>query len=554
MTNAPPEPHATGTPEALLSRLRGLCSCDDASLALREAFEEPGSETRGAIAALEPLLPDNEVETIKWCESLGLTEIECVFVFLASLRKLRTSNGWIHYNLSDRLYKLFLFGHREARLPAIVHAQCAAAVLNTPNGHVRPFTILAHLLDDVAPREAIDYGLRAGNVSVAAGALRHFGLGAPGPTTTLADAETIATALRFPGSYRHVRVQQAHSASESVAIEEDTARFGRPEGDAEHYIFATAEKRMTRPAIRIHTFSEAEFAIDAAAAGVEQHYLRDAQGRCVVEFCNGITPFRDPPVRLDKPVAVLDDRFSGTMNICHFLLDHVTRIHLYDRVSGGDCLFFAVDQFRYYREIIEILGLGNRFVEVPSRRITISAPQILMSSNTSKDFRHPAHLCAPWAIGFLRSKLCVAPARAPARRWYISRSDARGRSVVNEDAVKAVLRRHGFEDLVLSGRSAAEQIRLFSEAEAVIGVHGAGLTNVLFAPPTCKVLEILPPLVATPAYWMLATSIGQRYRALIGDDLQSGRPDYKTWSHNPIYNNRNLVVPIDRLEAALAAL
>ena len=39
---------------------------------------------------------------------------------------------------------------------------------------------------------------------------------------------------------------------------------------------------------------------------------------------------------------------------------------------------------------------------------------------------------------------------------------------------------------------AAEQVSLFSRAHLLIGVHGAGLTNVLFMNPHSAVLELLP--------------------------------------------------------------
>ena len=37
-----------------------------------------------------------------------------------------------------------------------------------------------------------------------------------------------------------------------------------------------------------------------------------------------------------------------------------------------------------------------------------------------------------------------------------------------------------------------EQVELFRTASHVIGAHGAGLTNVLFAPSNLKILEIRP--------------------------------------------------------------
>jgi len=43
---------------------------------------------------------------------------------------------------------------------------------------------------------------------------------------------------------------------------------------------------------------------------------------------------------------------------------------------------------------------------------------------------------------------------------------------------------------MLGTMSVLEQIELFSNADVVIGTHGAGLANILFCKPNTKVIEI----------------------------------------------------------------
>jgi capsular polysaccharide biosynthesis protein len=257
----------------------------------------------------------------------------------------------------------------------------------------------------------------------------------------------------------------------------------------------------------------------------------------------------------DEPVAILSDRFSGRMNICHFLLDRLTRIPLYERAWSRPGKFFMVEDFPYNRDIFARIGLADRVIIPHTKRVSIRASQILFSSNIAADHRHPAHYCADWAIEYLRQALGVEGGPAHLRRkLIISRGDARGRAILNWKEVLPVLHRHGFEVVELAGLSAEAQIALFRDVSHVVGVHGAGLTNILFAPRDCAVLEILPPLVATHAYWLLASSLGQHYTALIGDDPEMPRPDYATWQHNAAYNARDIVLPPDRLDAVLALL
>jgi hypothetical protein len=44
--------------------------------------------------------------------------------------------------------------------------------------------------------------------------------------------------------------------------------------------------------------------------------------------------------------------------------------------------------------------------------------------------------------------------------------------------------------------SVPEQVQLFRSASHVIAAHGAGLTNILFAPADVKILEIRPVLTS----------------------------------------------------------
>ncbi len=91
---------------------------------------------------------------------------------------------------------------------------------------------------------------------------------------------------------------------------------------------------------------------------------------------------------------------------------------------------------------------------------------------------------SPASLRWLRDRFLSAAAASPAaaRRLYVPRKRGGWRSVVNEDELVARLTRDGFEVVRPDGMSLADQVRLFAEAAVVVGLHGAGLTNVLFAP------------------------------------------------------------------------
>jgi capsular polysaccharide biosynthesis protein len=115
-----------------------------------------------------------------------------------------------------------------------------------------------------------------------------------------------------------------------------------------------------------------------------------------------------------------------------------------------------------------------------------------------------------WTLEWLRSTLTPADPGFSSRRLYVSRADARLRSVSNESEVVAVLAERGFEVFIPGDMSLAEQLRLFSEASAIVGPHGAGLMNA-FAARDAVVIELFEPRYVNGCYYALADALGHAY-------------------------------------------
>ena len=78
------------------------------------------------------------------------------------------------------------------------------------------------------------------------------------------------------------------------------------------------------------------------------------------------------------------------------------------------------------------------------------------------------------------------------KKIYVSRKLAIKRHLANEEDFLGLLNEHEFHKVFLEQMSIREQVELFLSASHVIAAHGAGLTNVIFAPADVKILEIRP--------------------------------------------------------------
>jgi len=126
------------------------------------------------------------------------------------------------------------------------------------------------------------------------------------------------------------------------------------------------------------------------------------------------------------------------------------------------------------------------------------------------------------------------------RKIYISRADAPTRRVTNEPEVVEMLGRRGFEVLELAALPLAEQVRAFAEAKLIVGPHGAGLTNIVFAASNATVVDLHPRDEINHALWVEASALGLKYALLTGKRMNDER-DLKV-------SVTDLATLLDRLE------
>lgn len=132
-------------------------------------------------------------------------------------------------------------------------------------------------------------------------------------------------------------------------------------------------------------------------------------------------------------------------------------------------------------------------------------------------------------------------------RLYISRRDAETRQLLNEDELLSMLQSDfGFHVVLNEGHSILDQVSIYRGAEAVMGPHGAGLTNILFSEKPSLLVEMFNS-VQQPFYPALSQALGVRYLGIPGTSAQPGadtdRPD-----------NAPFRVDVARIRAALGEL
>jgi capsular polysaccharide biosynthesis protein len=143
-----------------------------------------------------------------------------------------------------------------------------------------------------------------------------------------------------------------------------------------------------------------------------------------------------------------------------------------------------------------------------------------------------------------RVSALAPPAPERCERLYITRAEARTRRALNEGALRELLDSYGFRCLEIDPARPWEQVSLASGAKVMLGVHGAGLTNVIFMPPGGALIELRhgQPSFRDHHYRPLASITGLDYHPVICDTVGDGPP-----------NDADLGVDLAKVRATLDA-
>lgn len=109
-------------------------------------------------------------------------------------------------------------------------------------------------------------------------------------------------------------------------------------------------------------------------------------------------------------------------------------------------------------------------------------------------------------------------------KLYVSRAGYFRRRLLNEDEVVAKVVARGYQVVFPENLDFVDQVRLFSRASHIIGPMGAGVTNLVFAPPRVRLFVLATQEMTHDYFYDLVCLKGGRYHGLQG--RSSGeRPD-----------------------------
>jgi Glycosyltransferase 61 len=200
-------------------------------------------------------------------------------------------------------------------------------------------------------------------------------------------------------------------------------------------------------------------------------------------------------------------------NYYHWLLEVMPRIQMIEHEPqfAGLPWILPADCPGFVRNLLNTAGYGDRVVYLERgtyRFERLVVPTVLSDGNGAN---HPSE------ISWLRQTFLPQPLPQATRRIFLSRRDAKIRFITNEQAIFQELEPLGFEWVCPGSLSFLEQVQLFAEAEMIVGPHGAGFANIVFAPATSGFVEVFGSDHFSDCYSQIARVRNTPYGIVVGE-------------------------------------
>jgi hypothetical protein len=193
-----------------------------------------------------------------------------------------------------------------------------------------------------------------------------------------------------------------------------------------------------------------------------------------------------PSIHLKKHAAyiLIDNVYSHTYY--HWLTEALPRLFLVrEKIPSSVLLLPSNHNQKFHTDALQIFDVRQK--QFLKARVRYIVPHLTASTQIGKIANyHPAVINE--MVAYIKSNVNISVNYG--QRIYVSRSRASKRKVLNEYEVTEYLATVGFRVVYFEDHSFSEQVSIMHHTQYVVGLHGAGLANILFMAAGGSILEL----------------------------------------------------------------
>jgi Flp pilus assembly protein TadD/capsular polysaccharide biosynthesis protein len=254
------------------------------------------------------------------------------------------------------------------------------------------------------------------------------------------------------------------------------------------------------------------------------------------------------------PEAVIEERcvfVGGDENYSHWIARNLMKLSIIEHDTDLRSLpmLLNADLAPWQSETLQLLGIPR------NRRILVNRNSIVKCNDIYVPTMLRNHPRMKMGLDWLRHKFLTGretPSWESRDRIFVSRRDADKRHIVNEEDLVDRLAEFGFRVVVPGQMPFSEQVKTFSNAGIVVGAHGAGLQNVVFAPLDCRMIEITSTMIEhMNDFRRICHELGQEVVSIVSDSLV---PDLARRSADTLIANSDFRVNVEEVVSVVTEI
>jgi len=229
-----------------------------------------------------------------------------------------------------------------------------------------------------------------------------------------------------------------------------------------------------------------------------------------------------PKIRVSaEPVVSLAFQWQG--NLYHWLFDTLPKIYLLENAHQPIKRLYVDCEKSFQRESLDLLGIGPDKVIDASHVEALSASELVIPSMPGLIGHPPKWVCNYLRSSFLPFLSKSSESTVQRKKQTNTYGGDRGERIYmidssNGESVKhpslKLLEKYSFTVVDCASLDFLEQIRLFANTEVMISFHQSALSNLVFANPKMKILELFAKREVNPCYWAVANEVSLDYHYL----------------------------------------
>lgn len=207
-------------------------------------------------------------------------------------------------------------------------------------------------------------------------------------------------------------------------------------------------------------------------------------------------------------------------NYFHWVTQFLPKLELADRVVGLhkiDHFLLSIGCAAFQEESLRRFGIDSAKIMMIDPTQLVEAEELVITSYPSEN-----GTLSPWTAEFLHNdellkNTCPKGRYSSSSAIFLDRDPRHGkRHIQNRTEVMSMISAMGIDAVDCGDLSFAEQVSVCANARLIIGIHGAAMVNMVFAPKGAQIIELLPRNHQIPCYKYLANACHHRYESLLG--------------------------------------